>query len=170
MIVVRPATKDEVDALAQIGLAAWRKGIKPLVPSEVAIAIEQDNPFLPFLREIGSSILVAEINGLAAGIGACEHADDTISDIWVAPGFEGRGAGSALVRALEVQIHERGHTEARIEVAAANERALELYQHLGYRQLWRKVVLDPVLRTKLEKIGLARRLSPACTNEPATTA
>ncbi len=158
MIVVRPALSDEVDALAHVGLAAWCKGIKPLVPAEVALAIEQDNPFVPFLRQMGSSILVAEVEGQAAGIGACEHADDTISDIWVAPAFEGRGAGSALIRALETQILDRGYSEARIEVAAANERALELYQRLGYQQLWRKVVSDPVLRTKLEKIGLARRL------------
>ncbi|ACP22983.1 acetyltransferase (plasmid) [Sinorhizobium fredii NGR234] len=161
MIVIRPARPDEVDALAHIGLAAWRKGIKPLVPAEIALAIEKDNPFVPFLRQIGSSIVVAEIEGQAGGIGACEHADDTISDIWVAPPFEGRGAGSALIRALEAQVLDRGYSEARIEVAAANERALELYGRLGYRPLWRKVVLDPVLRTDLEKIGLVRRLSAA---------
>ncbi|MEY9784576.1 GNAT family N-acetyltransferase [Sinorhizobium fredii] len=158
MIVIRPALPDEVDTLADIGLAAWRKGIKPLVPAEIALAIEEDNPFVPFLRQMGPGILVAEIGGQDAGIGACEHADDTISDIWVAPVFEGRGAGSALIKALETQIFDRGYSEARIEVAAANERALELYQRLGYRPLWRKVVLDPVLRTDLAKIGLARRL------------
>ncbi|OAP39961.1 acetyltransferase [Sinorhizobium glycinis] len=161
MILVRPAARDEADALARIGLSAWCKGIRPLVSAEVATAIERDNPFLPFLREMGTRILVAEVEGQAAGIGACEHADDTISDIWVAPAFEGRGVGSALVRALEAQILERGYSEARIEVAAANERALELYQRLGYRQAWRKVVLDPVLRENLEKIGLTRLLSPA---------
>ncbi|TCN33036.1 GNAT family N-acetyltransferase [Sinorhizobium americanum] len=160
MIVVRPALADEVEVLARLGLSAWRKGIKPLIPAEVATAVEQDNPFVPFLRDMRSSILVAEVEGQAAGIGACEHGDDTISDIWVAPAFEGRGAGSALVRALERQIFERGYDEARIEVAAANRRALELYQRLGYRQLWRKVAFDAVLRTNLEKIGLARRLSP----------
>ncbi|AWI60585.1 GNAT family N-acetyltransferase [Sinorhizobium fredii] len=158
MIVIRPALPAEVDTLAHIGLAAWRKGIKPLVPAEVALAIEEDNPFVPFLRQMGPGILVAESEGQAAGIGACEHADDTISDIWVAPVFEGRGAGSALIKALETQIFDRGYSEARIEVAAANERGLELYQRLGYRPLWRKVVLDPVLRTDLDKIGLARRL------------
>ncbi|PDT45665.1 GNAT family N-acetyltransferase [Sinorhizobium fredii] len=158
MIVIRPALPDEVGTLAHIGLTAWRKGIRPLVPAEVALAIEEDNPFVPFLRQMGSSILVAEIEGQAAGIGACENADDTISDIWVAPEFEGRGGGSALIKALETQIFDRGYSEARIEVAAANERALGLYQRLGYRPLWRKVVLDPVLRTDLEKIGLARRL------------
>ncbi|PDT43556.1 MULTISPECIES: GNAT family N-acetyltransferase [Sinorhizobium] len=161
MIVVRPALADEVEALARLGLSAWCKGIKPLIPPEVALAVEQNNPFLPFLRDMRSKVLVAEVEGQAAGIGACEHADNTISDIWVAPAFEGRGAGSALVRALERQILERGYCEAHIEVAAANARALELYQRLGYRQLWRKVAFDAVLRTTLEKIGLARRLPPA---------
>lgn len=84
--------------------------------------------------------------------------DDTISDIWVAPAFEGRGAGTALITALEAQIAERGRTQAQIQVAAANDRALRLYHNLGYRQLWRKVAFDPVLETDLEKIGLSKPL------------
>jgi [ribosomal protein S18]-alanine N-acetyltransferase len=158
MILVRSAIPDEADALAQIGLAAWRKGIEPLVPVHVAVKVGQSNPFLPFVQELSSRVLVAEIDGEPAGLGACEHADDTISDIWVAPAFEGRGAASALVKALETQIADRGYTEARIHVAAANERALRLYQHLGYRVLWKKVVFDPILETDLEKIGLSKAL------------
>ncbi|MCZ4091951.1 GNAT family N-acetyltransferase [Sinorhizobium psoraleae] len=158
MLVIRTAMPHELEALAQIGLSAWRKGIKPLVPEPVTAKIEHGNAFVPFLRELGPRVLVAEIDGEPAGIGACEHADDTISDIWVAPAFEGRGAGSALVAALEAQIAERGHTEARIHVAAANERALRLYQNLGYRQLWKKITFDPILETDLEKIGLSKSL------------
>jgi ribosomal-protein-alanine N-acetyltransferase len=158
MILVRAALPDEVEVLALIGLAAWCRGIKPLVPAHVAAAIEQTNPFLPFLQEMGSRVLVAEIDGEPVGFGACEHADDTISDIWVAPAFEGRGAASALISALETQIAERGCTEARIHVAAANERALRLYQHLGYRVLWTKVAFDPVLEIDLPKIGLSKAL------------
>ncbi|WP_323690136.1 GNAT family N-acetyltransferase [Rhizobium sp. AN95] len=47
-----------------------------------------------------------------------------MSDIWVAPEFEGRGAGSLLIRALERQIADRGFAEAFIDVTAANGRAL----------------------------------------------
>ncbi|MBB4189821.1 GNAT family N-acetyltransferase [Sinorhizobium terangae] len=158
MPVIRSAMPHEMEALAQIGLSAWCKGIKPLVPAPVAVKIERSNPFLSFLRELGSRVLIAEIDGELAGLGACEHEDDTISDIWVSPAFEGRGAGSALIAALEAQIAERGHTEARIHVAAANERALRLYQNLGYRQLWRKLDFDPILETDLEKIGLSKSL------------
>lgn len=89
----------------------------------------------------------------------CEHADDTISDIWISPSFEGRGAGSALIKALEAEIAERGYSEAQMQVAALNERALGLYEHLGYLQIWRKTMFDPILETTLEKIGLSKKLS-----------
>ncbi len=158
MMLVRSALPHEADVLAQIGLAAWRKGIRPLVSAHVAEATEQTNPFLPFVRELGPRILVAEVGGAPAGLGASENEDDVISDIWVAPAFEGRGAGSALIKALEAQIAERGYRQAAIQVAARNERALQLYQHLGYRVLWRKVAFDPILQTELEKIGLSKAL------------
>ena len=158
MIVIRSAKTDEVNHLARIGLAAWSKGIKPHVPEHVSREIEKENPFLPFLHELGSRVLVAEVDGEAAGIGACERADDTISDIWIAPAFEGRGAGSALIKALESEISDRGYAQAQIQVAAVNERALGLYEHLGYRQIWRITMFDPILETALEKIGLSKNL------------
>ncbi|WEX86061.1 GNAT family N-acetyltransferase [Sinorhizobium garamanticum] len=158
MLVIRPALLEEIDALADIGLSAWLKGIKPLVSAQVAAKIAASNPFLPFLRELGSRVLVAEIDSEPAGLGASEREDDTISDIWIAPTFEGRGAGSALIGALEAEIAARGYAEAHIHVAAMNERALRLYQHLGYRQLWREVLFDPILENNLEKIGLSKPL------------
>ncbi|OHV82517.1 GNAT family N-acetyltransferase [Ensifer sp. LCM 4579] len=158
MLVVRSALPEEIGILAAIGLSAWRKGIAPLVTETVATRIAASNPFLPFLEGLGSRVLVAEIDGAAAGIGACERNDDTISDIWIAPAFEGRGAGSALIGALEAQIAGRGYAEAHIQVAARNERALQLYRHLGYREIWRKVLFDAVLETDLEKISLSKAL------------
>lgn len=158
MVAIRAATASEVENLARIALAAWCRGLKPHVPDVVATKIERENPFLPFLRQMGSQILVAVVEGHAAGIGASEHADDCISDIWVSPSFEGRGAGSSLVRALECEISTRGYSRARIDVAAANERALRLYERLGYKQAWRKIAYDPVLEMSLDKIGLIKDL------------
>lgn len=130
----------------------------PLVTAEVASRIERDNPFIPFLHAQGANILVAETNGALAGIGASEHADNHISDIWVAPEHEGKGVGSALVKALEEQFRRRGFTEATIRVSADNRRALGLYLHLGYSQTWRGFDHDPILDLTLEKIVLARPL------------
>ncbi|WP_323455492.1 MULTISPECIES: N-acetyltransferase [unclassified Rhizobium] len=79
-----------------------------------------------------------------------------MSDIWVAPEFEGRGAGSLLIRALERQIADRGFAEAFIDVTAANGRALGLYRHLGYRDVWQRSEFDPILEATLEKIRLKK--------------
>ena len=98
MISVRPARPEEVRELADIGLASWKKGIMPLVPVEVASRIEKENPFFPFLKDQGGNILVAEADGALAGIGASEHADNYISDIWVAPEHEGKVSVLRLFR------------------------------------------------------------------------
>lgn len=159
MIEIRNALRGEILTLAQLGLAAWCRGLKPLVPPATSRKIEKENPFIPFLEAMGSRVLVAVLDGQAAGIAACEHQDDCISDVWVDPGFEGRGVGSALIQALEEDISRRGYSTARIHVAAANERARGLYEYLGYRQVSRQTAFDPILEISLEKIQLAKRLS-----------
>ncbi|NKK90901.1 GNAT family N-acetyltransferase [Rhizobium leguminosarum bv. viciae] len=158
VIEVRPARPEELEELADIGLASWRKGILPLVTADVVSRIEGDNPFIPFLREQGGNILVAEINRALAGLGASEHSDNHISDIWVAPKHEGKGVGSALVAALEVRFRSQGFREATIRVSADNARALSLYLHLGYRATWRGFNHDPILDVTLEKIDMAKPL------------
>ena len=158
MIEIRSATEADAVALAEIGLAAWRKGIMPLVPESVVARITAENPFRPFLKEMGARILVALDDGRPAGLGACEHGDDYISDIWVSPDFEGRGVGSALLHALEQQIAGRGYAQARLHVAAANARAFGLYRHRGYREIWRGTMHDAILDIPLEKVELVRDL------------
>lgn len=159
-VLIRVARPEETEPLARIGLEAWLRGIAPIVPKDVRQKIVSDNPFLPFLKTLGPAVIVATIDGAPVGIDACEHADNTISDIWVSPAFEGRGIGSALVRALETEILGRKYKTANIQVAALNTRAFCLYRHLGYREEWRQVTFDPILNVELEKIGLSKRLSP----------
>ena len=158
MIILRPAREIEIEALAELGLSAWCKGIGPHVSPDVVRRVTQNNPFLPFLRDLGAQVLVAEIDGCPAGIGASEHADNCISDIWVSPLFEGRGVGSALIAALEQKFTSQGFAEVLIQVTAANSRAYGLYRHLGFVEIWRRKELDPVLNTVLEKVGLSKPL------------
>ncbi|MDQ4404931.1 hypothetical protein RBU00_00035 [Rhizobium sp. AN63] len=60
---MRPARAGEEAELAEVGLASWRKGIKPHVNDAVAARIEGQNPFIPFIRQLGPQILVAEYQG-----------------------------------------------------------------------------------------------------------
>jgi ribosomal-protein-alanine N-acetyltransferase len=158
-VEVRPAKPSDADTLAQVGLEAWLKGIGPHVPSSVREQVKHENPFIPFIASMGAAIVVAVVDGQIAGLGACEHKDDLISDVWVAPSFEGRGAGSALVRALEAEIRGRGYRRARLEVLTENARASGLYAHMGYRPEWRAVRHDTILKLDLDKIGMSKLLS-----------
>lgn len=159
-IRVRPARLVELDRLAAIGLAAWERGIAPLVPVQVWDRVRAANPFRPFLRTRGSAIIVADLNGGPAGIAARDDSSDYISDLWVAPGCEGRGVGSALLAALEAAIAQAGHGTARLEVLTANARALALYRRRGYRPVWEAFKRDLTLGIELHKTGLAKALPP----------
>jgi ribosomal-protein-alanine N-acetyltransferase len=159
-VEVRPAKPSDIDTLAQVGLEAWLKGIGPHVPNRVREQVQHENPFTPFITSMGAAIVVAVVDGQIAGLGACEHQDDLISDVWVGPSFEGRGAGSALVRILEAEIKGRGYRKARLEVLTDNARAASLYSHMGYQVEWRAVKHDTILKLDLDKTGMSKLLSP----------
>ena len=63
-----------------------------------------------------------------------------------------------LVHALETRISARGFATAEIEVMTANERALQLYERLGYTAVWQGTRYDEVLRIDLHKTHLQKNL------------
>ncbi|WNZ53882.1 N-acetyltransferase (plasmid) [Microbulbifer sp. MKSA007] len=154
-LTIRPATAEDAEPLSAIGLTAWRKGIKPLVPAHIAKEFEVSNPFLPFLKACHANVLVAQIGNQLAGFGAREHADNRITDLWIAPTFEGQGLGTVLLRSLEAQIT---NSHALITVTAQNTRALTLYQHLGYHEYHREARYDATLKTSFEKVDMRKVL------------
>ncbi|WP_244310558.1 GNAT family N-acetyltransferase [Pseudovibrio ascidiaceicola] len=101
---IRPAKATEVDLLAAIGLDAWRKGIKPLLPAFCAEDVETNNPFQPFVHAYTEHILVAQLGDNIAGFAAREFNDNRITDLWVCPLFEGKGVATTLLMALEAEI------------------------------------------------------------------
>ena len=158
LIHIRPARMAELDRLAAIGLAAWQRGIAPLVPGLVWDRVRAANPFRPFLRHRRDAVVVAEMAGEPAGIAARDHATNYISDLWVAPGQEGRGVGSALLASLEEAIRQAGYGTARLEVLTANVRALALYRRRGYRPVWEAFKRDLSVGIELHKTALVKSL------------
>lgn len=51
----------------------------------------------------------------------------------LAPEAEGRGIARVLMQAAEDWSREQGYTRVTLNVFATNQRALGLYEHLGYR-------------------------------------
>jgi len=52
--------------------------------------------------------------------------------ISVSPGWQGRGLGTALLKAAEAWARKRGATRMQLHVTAANTGAVRLYERLGY--------------------------------------
>jgi ribosomal protein S18 acetylase RimI-like enzyme len=66
---------------------------------------------------------------------AKEAGAGTIWQLATHPRLEGLGLATTLIRELEVRAAQRGVTNLRLGVEPENERALRLYQHLGYRAI-----------------------------------
>lgn len=55
-----------------------------------------------------------------------------VVDVAVRPAWQGRGVGSALMRQAEAEARAAGATEMRLSALHKNQRAIDLYQRLGY--------------------------------------
>jgi len=83
--------------------------------------------------------LVIEVDGAVAGLLQYEEQSaprfrSAAIDLFVDPALHGRGIGTEAVRrAIRHLIDERGHHRITIDPALANERAIRIYERLGFR-------------------------------------
>ena len=81
------------------------------------------------------TFLAAFVAGEAVGCGAVKRMPGGYGEIkrmYVEPDARGRGAGRALVRALESDLLAHGIDVARLETGARQPEALALYEQCGY--------------------------------------
>lgn len=105
------------------------------------------------------TIIVAEVDGMLAGWGAREHGDHVISDLWVAPGFQGRGVGGVLLAALEAEIYALGLPLAELETLASNSKAIQFYERHGFLVVWRGEKFSSPLGYAIDKVRMNKSLS-----------
>ena len=79
-------------------------------------------------------------------------------DIVVCLDAQGRGMGSAILNELMDRMRAEGLNRARIEVAQANLRAIDLYIRQGFRETWRGVKMSETLGLPLPRILLEKPL------------
>jgi [ribosomal protein S18]-alanine N-acetyltransferase len=158
-IVVRKARPDEGKALGAIGFAAW-------AASQFAIndAGRVDRKaLLTEFEKLGAeqpeTIVVAETKGQLAGWGAREDRNQHISDLWVAPEFQGQGVGTMLLRALEAEIAALGLGTVELETLATNTRAIQFYEQHGFVVVWRGEKFSSSLGYAIDKVRMNKSLA-----------
>ncbi|MGC0327698.1 aminoglycoside 6'-N-acetyltransferase [Streptomyces sp. SAI-170] len=131
-VVLRPATEDDVPALAAIRAtpevrARWRGG------DDLAAEVAED------LADPGTHVLTVEAEGRIVGLIQWYAEDDPEYrhagiDLFLDPAVHGRGLGTDAVRTLARHlVDDRGHHRLVIDPAADNAPAIRCYTKVGFR-------------------------------------
>lgn len=157
MISVRPAREDEIPALTAIGLSAWEKAVTGLADAQGMRRVAELS-FLSFLRSNWFSVSVIDSDGKVVGWAAREDNDGNISDLWIEPGVQRSGLGSALLADLERRILADGFGAALIKTHAQNAQAIGFFRKRGYSISWLSTAYAPKLDRDVESIGMTKLL------------
>jgi ribosomal protein S18 acetylase RimI-like enzyme len=126
--MLRPASASDASAVAELLLAS-RRAFLPYAP-----IAHSDADVYRWVREQlipGGAVVIWEQDSRITGVLATSR-DETASwvdQLYVLPGFEGRGVGSALLR----HAHERLTCPIRLYTFHENNRARSFYERHGYK-------------------------------------
>lgn len=162
----RTMTDADRTGVADIGFSSWQANRLYQEWFDPAVEARTQSWLKDWVQNPKCDVVVCVVNGTVVGWGArdnyedpgCGAALDYISDLWVDPGTQGRGIGSALLSALMDRMRADRLDRARIEVAQANLRAIDLYVRQGFRETWRGVKMSETLGLPLPRILLERTL------------
>jgi ribosomal protein S18 acetylase RimI-like enzyme len=137
MLVIRPATLDDAEAIAQMVRRAWAGRVAPDSSGhrETAGKVRLD-------LQKGSGWVVVDGEKVVASVRLLPHPSEAgvgeVRKLGVLPEYRKQGWGSKLVGVLEERARALGLKELRLAVRHDQYRLVEWYGSLGY-------VLDPSL-------------------------
>ncbi|WP_285728281.1 ribosomal protein S18-alanine N-acetyltransferase [Psychromicrobium xiongbiense] len=120
--------------------------LRPMVPDDLTVVVALEQRLFPLdawparmfgdeLAQPSRSYLILEHDhhGIIGYSGLmCLPPVADVQTIAVIPEWEGHGLGTALMRALLEEAHQRGATEVLLEVREDNPRAQQLYLRFGF--------------------------------------
>ena len=161
MLTLRSAGPQDAEPIARVYVDAWRSAYPCVIPNEVLVRMSvgaQARQWAFVLRQRGGpqAVIVAEDPEAGIiGMGSCGELRTTglpqsgeVYTLYVAPGFEGNGIGSALLLGLFNVLADRGLNSALVWVLNGNP-ARFFYEAMGGRRvamraetLWNKELMQ----------------------------
>lgn len=157
-VVIRRAVPTEAEHLADIGFRAWERDLRPFLSGPAASPSAEQHRLRQVVHELFDRIIVAEVEADAVGWCARARSRPYIPYLFVMPEMQNRGIGRLLLRRMESMMELEGADRVQLDTLSDNVRAVNFYQHQGYRILALKSDgkgSDPQISVRLEK-----RLSP----------
>ncbi|MFZ1412984.1 MAG: GNAT family N-acetyltransferase [Defluviicoccus sp.] len=147
MLTLRTAEPEDAEPIARVYVNAWRATYPGVVPNEVLVRMSvraQARQWALVLRQRGrpQAVIVAEDRAAGIiGMGSCGEARATglpqsgeIYTLYVAPGHQDNGVGSALLSRLFDVLADRGLNSALVWVLDGNP-ARFFYEAMGGRRV-----------------------------------
>ncbi|MBW6420339.1 GNAT family N-acetyltransferase [Rhizobium sp. XQZ8] len=146
-------------AVVSTGFAAWLssdafKG----VDLGVDVVERTRKAYADFPPQTRAEVYVADLDGEVIGWGARDGAPNYISDLWVHPDHQGKGAGKALLLHICDLIRSEGHDKATLHTQANNTGGIRLYERCGFVIVWRGMEHSKSMGIDLEKVHLEKLL------------
>lgn len=121
--------------------------VRPDIFLPEGFVYNREKDFLPCLSEKGGIALLAQAEGDPAGLCLCHVRDRDnsslgnyrechVEDLVVHPDFRRRGVAKALMAEAERRAKALGAERLSLTVWRFNDSAQELYEGLGYEDLW----------------------------------
>ncbi len=143
---IREAVIEDAPAIARVNYLTWLHAYRGLIPEseldslDLDFLTEQWNQNLTLANSRTSTFVVMNGESLIAysrfypSIDPDDDQDQvaTVGSIYVNPDFQGRGVGRELMEVVLKAAKEHAFTEATLHVLAANKRAREFYENLGW--------------------------------------
>lgn len=124
---MRPLRAGDVEALAELWVASWQAAMP-----DIDFSARRDW-IIAFLGEPGRVTLVAELGGAPAGFAIVEG--PYLHQLVVAQALKGRGLATRLLDAAKAGVRDG----LRLDVNAANARAVRFYEREGFRRVGARV-------------------------------
>ena len=163
----RTMREEDRDGVASVGFGSWLANRHYPEWLDPAVEARAEAWLREFVKAPKCDIVVCLANEAVVGWGARDSLEEPgntsqpwnyISDLWIDPQWQGQGIGTRLLAELIDRMRAERFDKARIEVAQANLRAIDLYIRQGFRETWRGVRMSETLGLPLPRILLEKRL------------
>jgi ribosomal protein S18 acetylase RimI-like enzyme len=130
-LVAGPSDVDATEARIAAEIVAEAFGISADRVHSLAVEIADD------MADPGADVRLVRVDGIPAAVGRRHGADrmSYLSAIGVRTGYQGRGLGEAITRALVDEALGLGHDLIFLGVYVENQRARQMYQRVGFETL-----------------------------------
>ncbi len=130
--MVRAATHDDLDKLAQIWYSGWRDAHAHILPEALARLRTLESLCHRLEYGLASTRVVGPVGH---PVGFCMIKGDELYQLYVSPEGRGTGAAAALIRDAETHMAALGIRVAWLACAIGNDRAARFYEKSGWERV-----------------------------------